>query len=111
MIISPVTGGASFIADVLYAAAETDQLGRRKLLTARQVSQMTGTALRTLYKWQAKPLHPFPKAIRISEGNKGLRWDETEIHAFIDSLFGERDRQAEELRRLLRGEHQRARRK
>lgn len=59
---------------------------RTRYLTAQQVSEWTGTPVRTLYEWAQRPGHPFPKPINISDSRKGLRWKESEIESYFSRL-------------------------
>src|SRR5947207_3300839 len=78
------------------------KVGRRKVLNARQVSELTATAARTLYDWAASKSHPFPKPINISSGHKGFRWDAQEVADYLDRQFDERDERWAAIRGMLR---------
>lgn len=81
---------------------------RVKLLTIKQVEEVTSIARRTLYAWAADPNHPFPKPINISNGRKGLRWREGELYSFIEKLSDKRLQKAADINCVLRGERRRA---
>jgi predicted DNA-binding transcriptional regulator AlpA len=77
---------------------------RTKLLTAKQVSEMTGTARRTIYDWNNDPAHPFPKAISIGPGGDALRWHAHEVERFIAERTRQRDRVVSIRQATIRGD-------
>lgn len=57
-----------------------------RLLTRRQVAEMLGVSVSTVYEKMRLPedQHPLPKPVRL--GKQARRWKESEVLAWIEAL-------------------------
>lgn len=54
---------------------------KSKILRPKQVKELLGIAMSTLYEWQNRP--DFPDKIQL--GKNAVGWFESEIHEFLES--------------------------